>query len=163
MTLQQSPHPPVLHITTFGHKNGPLDPAPDLYFDLRGLPNPPKALRIEARRTGLLGPLQEWLFSIVPVRQKFQEVRQCILQYLHEAEAKGVRCVSVGAGCNLGRNRSVTVAEALAALNWDRWQVVVHHRDRYLPHAGKDLPLNLSSRLYESPITSESSGLNTPV
>ncbi|KIL63552.1 hypothetical protein M378DRAFT_164452 [Amanita muscaria Koide BX008] len=138
MTVQDLQRP-VLQITTFGHKNGLLTPPPDLLFDLRGVPNPPKELRTAARQTGHVGPMQEWLFSLGPVRQLFHDIRKQILQRLRDAELNGVKCVDMGLGCNLGRNRSVTIAEALASLDWNGWQVVVRHRDLGLQHAGKDL------------------------
>ena len=133
--------PPVLRLTTFGHRNGALAPQPDLLFDIRALPNPPKALRSEARRTGELQYMQDWLFALPPVRLLFQDMRSQIYHRLKQAEDAGLEVVHVGLGCNLGRNRSVTIAEALAPLDWNGWRVEVQHRDRCLPHAGKESPL----------------------
>ncbi len=135
----------LLRITTFGHRNGPLAPAPDLLFDIRPLPNPPKDLRAEARRTGQLIHMQDWLFTLPSVRQLFNDIRIQIYQRLRQAEDDGLNFVQVGLGCNLGRNRSVTIAEALATLDWNHWRVEVQHRDRCLPHAGKDSPLTAIS------------------
>jgi RNase adaptor protein for sRNA GlmZ degradation len=136
----------LLRITTFGHRNGPLvAPEPDLLFDIRPLPNPPKDLRTEARRTGQLIHMQEWLFALPSVKQLFNDIRIQIYQRLRKAEDDGLNFVHVGLGCNLGRNRSVTIAEALATLDWNGWQVEVQHRDRCLPHVGKDSPLTAIS------------------
>ena len=135
----------LLRITTFGHRNGPLAPAPDLLFDIRPLPNPPKDLRTEARRTGQLIHMQDWLFALPSVRQLFTDITSQIYCRLRQAEDNGLNIVHVGLGCNLGRNRSVTIAEALATLDWNEWQVEVLHRDRCLPHAGKESPLTAIS------------------
>ncbi|KAF8625718.1 hypothetical protein AX15_005230 [Amanita polypyramis BW_CC] len=139
MTVEEAARP-LLRFTTFGHRNGLLNPAPDLLFDLRSLPNPPKALRSESHRTGLLEHMQEWLFSLPLVRQQFQDIRNQILHSLCQAERDSVAAMYVGLGCNLGRNRSVTIAEALAVLDWGEWRVEVDHRDRCLHHVGKDRP-----------------------
>lgn len=135
----------LLRITTFGHRNGPLAPAPDLLFDIRPLPNPPKDLRTEARRTGQLIHMQDWLFALPSVRQLFTDITSQIYCRLRQAEDNGLNIVHVGLGCNLGRNRSVTIAEALATLDWNEWRVEVLHRDRCLPHAGKESPLTAIS------------------
>ncbi|KAF8177039.1 hypothetical protein BJ912DRAFT_986370 [Pholiota molesta] len=98
---------PTIHITSYGHRLGPLLPAPDLAFDLRALPNPPKNR----------------------VQRRFQETCAAIRSRAEEAAASGVGALSVGVCCELGKHRSVAFVEELGRVRFEGWNVVVRHRD----------------------------------
>lgn len=118
---------PTVSIISFGIRNGPLNPPPDLSIDLRSLPNPPKNTR--TGHTGLSSSLREWLFSDAVIRQRFQHVCRQIQECLDDAKAYGKTQVVVGVNCQIGRHRSVAVVEELGRLRFDGWNVIIGHRD----------------------------------
>ena len=121
---------PVLHIISYGHKRGPLVPPPDLLFDMRRLPNPPKHVR--SKQTGVFKPLRDWLFADASVQARFAEVSNLIQDRVSEADSKGERVLRVGVCCQLGHHRSVAVVEELGQRRFNEWETVIHHRDLHL-------------------------------
>ncbi|KAF8170951.1 hypothetical protein BJ912DRAFT_131789 [Pholiota molesta] len=112
---------PTIHITSYGHRLGPLLPAPDLAFDLRALPNPPKSVR--TGHTGLSKALRDAFFADERVQQRFQETCAAIRSPAEEAGASGVGALSVGCAAswaNTGVWRSLRswAAFALRAGMW---------------------------------------------
>lgn len=121
---------PTIYISSFGHRRGPLIPNPDLSFDLRSLPCPPKDLR--AAQTGLHKPLRNWFFSNPQVQSRFNDICEAIKLGVQDAEANGVRELHVGVFCELGKHRSVSIVEELKRQRFNDWTVVVRHRDVHL-------------------------------
>ncbi|KAF9485822.1 hypothetical protein BDN70DRAFT_870713 [Pholiota conissans] len=118
---------PTLHLTSFGYRIGPLFPTPDITFDIRALPNPPKSVR--TGRTGLSQTLREGFFADERVQRRFREICARIKAHVEEADARGRRMVRVGVCCEIGRHRSVAVVEELGHVRFEGWNVVVGHRD----------------------------------
>jgi RNase adaptor protein for sRNA GlmZ degradation len=118
---------PTIYISSFGHRRGPLVPSPDLSFDLRSLPCPPKKLR-----TSQTGHLRDWLFSNPQVQNRFNDICEAIKLGVQNAEANGVPELYVGVFCELGKHRSVSIAEELKRQRFNDWNVVVRHRDAHL-------------------------------
>jgi len=118
---------PTVFIFSYGHRLGPLLPTPQISFDLRNLPNPPKNVRIG--QTGLSKPLRDGLFSINEVQQRFKEITTHISSRLREAGDSGEGEVRVGVCCEIGKHRSVAVVEELGRTRFPGWNVVVAHRD----------------------------------
>jgi RNase adaptor protein for sRNA GlmZ degradation len=117
---------PTIYISSFGHRRGPLVPSPDLSFDLRSLPCPPKNLR-----TAQTGPLKDWLFSNPQVQNQFNDIFEAIKLGVQNAEANGVPELHVGVFCELGKHRSVSIVEELKRQRFNDWNVVVRHRDAH--------------------------------
>jgi len=126
---------PIVHITSYGYRRGPLQPAPDVIFDMRALPNPPKNVR--TGQTGLSKQLREWLFSDDMVQKRFGEVRTTIQTRLDEAKADGEHEITIGVHCELGKHRSVSIVEELAKTRFEGWNVVVDHRDVHLKRSSQ--------------------------
>ena len=120
----------TIYISSFGHRQGPLVPTPDLSFDLRSLPNPPKNVR--TAQTGLHKPLRNWLFSNPQVQSRFNDICEAIKLGVQNAEANGVPELHVGVFCELGKHRSVSIVEELKRQRFNDWNVVVQHRDVHL-------------------------------
>lgn len=118
---------PTLYVNSYGHRFGPLLPTPHITFDLRSLPNPPRAVR--TGNTGLSKTLCESFFANVAVQERFDEICQRICSSMSEGEAVGQQELSVGVFCELGKHRSVSVVEELARTKFEGWNVVVDHRD----------------------------------
>ncbi|KAF9000825.1 hypothetical protein BDQ17DRAFT_1426860 [Cyathus striatus] len=118
-----------LHITSFGHDRGPLIPTPSLSFDIRSLPNPPRDLRILARKDPTA--MMQWLVSNSQFQERLHDAHRTISRRLKDSETAGVDKVDVGVCCQLGRNRSYTFVEELGKLEWGSWTPVVHHREHY--------------------------------
>lgn len=128
---------PTLSITSFGHRRGPLLPAPDLSFDLRDLPNPPKNVR--TGHTGLSKALRDSFLSIEVVKTRFETVCDLISARLQEAQANGEDQVTVGVFCELGKHRSVSMVEQLGQTRFRGWNVIIQHRDVHIKRSG---PMN---------------------
>jgi RNase adaptor protein for sRNA GlmZ degradation len=124
--LNLSP-PPTLRIVSWGHRRGPLLPAPLISIDLRRLPNPPKQAR--DKHNGTSKVLREWLFSNDVVRRRFEDACLEIRQKLSEAIEVGNRTATVGVNCELGKHRSVAFVEEMGRMEWDGWEVTIEHRD----------------------------------
>lgn len=121
---------PTIKITSFGHRRGPLLPTPDLSFDCRALPNPPKNVR--TGHTGLSKALRDALFSKEEVQRRFQDICTFINAHIRQAQANGEQSISVGVFCELGKHRSVSMVEQLGQTRFNGWNVVVEHRDVHL-------------------------------
>lgn len=128
-------HLPTLSITSFGHRRGPLLPAPDLSFDLRDLPNPPKNVR--TGHTGLSKTLRDAFLSIEAVKSRFDSVCDLINVRLQEAQRTGEDHIAVGVFCELGKHRSVSMVEQLGRTRFSGWNVVVQHRDVHIKRTGQ--------------------------
>ena len=126
---------PTIYISSFGHRRGPLVPTPDLSFDLRSLPNPPKNVRTS--QAGLHKPLRNWLFSNPQVQNRFNDVCEAIRRGVQNAEANGIPELRVGVFCELGKHRSVSIVEELGRQRFDGWNVVVEHRDVHLKSSNR--------------------------
>ncbi|KAF9564783.1 hypothetical protein CPC08DRAFT_705082 [Agrocybe pediades] len=122
---------PILYITSFGHRRGPLHPTPDILVDIRKLPNPPKSMRT-ASQTGLHKPLREAFLSNDEVRKRFEAICEQIRSRLKLADSNGETQVHVAVCCELGKHRSVSMVEQLGSTRFDGWNVVVQHRDVHL-------------------------------
>jgi RNase adaptor protein for sRNA GlmZ degradation len=130
---QNSAPLPILRITSWGHRRGPLLPAPHISIDLRKLANPPRQVR--GKHNGTSKMLKEWLFSNEEVRQRFDDVCSDIRMKLSEAAAVGCSVVTVGVNCELGRHRSVAFVEEMGRIKWDGWDVAIEHRDVNASHS----------------------------
>lgn len=126
---------PTIYISSFGHRQGPLVPTPDLSFDLRSLPNPPKNVRTS--QAGLHKPLRNWLFSNPQVQNRFNGICEAIKLGVQNAETNGVSELHVGVFCELGKHRSVSIVEELSRQRFDCWNVIVHHRDVHLKSSNR--------------------------
>ena len=126
---------PTIYISSFGHRRGPLVPTPDLSFDLRSLPNPPKNVRTS--QAGLHKPLRNWLFSNPQVQNRFNDVCEAIRRGVQNAEANGIPELRVGVFCELGKHRSVSIVEELGRQRFDGWNIVVEHRDVHLKSSNR--------------------------
>ncbi|KAH8816211.1 hypothetical protein F5884DRAFT_775390 [Xylogone sp. PMI_703] len=137
----------------------PLLPSPQLKFDLRSQPNPPKYIR--DAHTGLSSRLQEWLKNDPQFISKRDEIRHEIELAMSQAMDKHEQPrsenndpidkdstasttshtqalelgqyadyeIRVGIFCAMGKHRSVAMAEELASMSWPGWQVKIEHRD----------------------------------
>ncbi|PPQ98384.1 hypothetical protein CVT24_004064 [Panaeolus cyanescens] len=117
----------VIFLTSYSHRRGPLVPTPDLSFDLRTLPNPPKNVR--ASQTGVHTQLREWLFANPDVRTRFDSIYRQISERVQEATTAGAKELHVGVFCQMGKHRSVTFVEELGRQRFDNWCTVINHRD----------------------------------
>jgi len=119
---------------SFGYSNGqPHDTMHN--FNLRNLPNPKK--EIKSKHTGTHKSLQEDLFAMPTVQQKFQQLCEESTQYLTdlEAEPNAAEPVKIGFGCFSGKHRSVAIVERLT--QWaneqevfrNKYTFVAEHRD----------------------------------
>ncbi|GLB44948.1 putative P-loop ATPase protein family protein [Lyophyllum shimeji] len=121
-----------LILNSYSHRRGPLRPAPTegLLFDVRGVPNPPRELRAEYNGTS--PELREYLMQDEAARKRVGDIAAAINSHLEGIRQRGdhVDQVTVGLGCELGKNRSVACAEELARLRWpEGWTVEVRHRE----------------------------------
>ncbi|RFU35112.1 hypothetical protein B7463_g1246, partial [Scytalidium lignicola] len=154
----QSTDIPTLVLISHSH-SPPLLPPPQLKFDLRSLPNPPKHIR--DAYTGVSSRLQEWLKNDPRFISKRDSIRHEIegimardmdmhtqlksgdddLTDKNNATSKTPNTkpselspptepeVRVGIFCAMGKHRSVAMVEELAAMTWPGWQLKVIHRD----------------------------------
>ncbi|KAJ7586914.1 hypothetical protein C8J56DRAFT_743953, partial [Mycena floridula] len=120
----------ILRIISYSHRRGPLQPEPDLQFDVRALRNPPKNVR--DKYNGNAKALREWFFSDETVKRQFEEVCEAIGKALEAetAEKPSELNFVVGICCEMGRHRSVAFIEELGCRKWPvDWDVDIHHRD----------------------------------
>lgn len=115
--------PCILHLTSHGHRFGPLRSPPSpprgsvprvLQYDIHSLPNPPKNIRTQ--KTGLDKSLREWFFSRLESVAKLDEVCATIDAALDEVANSGVGCseIHVVVFCEMGKHRSVALVEELS-------------------------------------------------
>lgn len=121
---------PIIYISSFGHRRGPLIPSPDLSFDVQRLPCPRGNLI--TTQAGFYKPLRDWLFSNPQVQSRFNDICEAIKRSVQNAEANGVRELNVGVCCELGKHRSVSIVEELKTQRFNDWNVIVRHRDVHL-------------------------------
>ncbi|KAJ7586936.1 hypothetical protein C8J56DRAFT_89661 [Mycena floridula] len=136
----------ILRIISYSHRRGPLQPAPDLQFDVRALRNPPKNVR--DKYNGNAKALREWFLSDETVKRRFEEVCEAIGKALEaetaekpseqpvsdsvseDLEKREAKNFVVGICCEMGRHRSVAFVEELGCRKWPvDWDVNIHHRD----------------------------------
>lgn len=127
-----SPHKhPVLRITSH-NRYVPDSPPPDLKYDVRQVPNPPREMR--TARTGLDQPVQEVLRNNDVyqgiVSKAESDIREKMGKRLEAAEGDSEVGLCVGCMCGSGHHRSVALAEELGRMEWPgEWKVEVNHRD----------------------------------
>lgn len=147
----EAPLDPILILISHA-SSPPLNPPPDLKYDLRSAPNPPKAIRDKC--TGLDKRLREHLLA----EEKFLEmldraerdIREAMEGVVERWKERGESAevekdeddeeyedsegdgpvLRVGAFCAMGKHRSVAFVEELARKKWP-WDVTVEHRDLY--------------------------------
>ncbi|KAF2810223.1 uncharacterized protein BDZ99DRAFT_416440 [Mytilinidion resinicola] len=153
--IKRTAGPPLLIIYSHG-RTPPLNPPPDLKFDLRTIPNPPKSAR--DTHDGRSKRMRAHLLADARFTRKLEEVKgeiEVAMQGKSEAisgepraghEANGhdgdltiagssdeeleSPVLRVGCNCALGHHRSVAFVEELARLEWPGdWRVQIVHRD----------------------------------
>jgi hypothetical protein len=138
---------PILLLTSHAH-SPPLTPPPKLKYDLRGVENPPKAIR--DAYTGVSKRLRDHMLShdafIALLDQAEADIRSAMDTLLRksggaETEVNGPEAsvsgsdgeevvLSVGAFCARGHHRSVAFVEELARRKCpSKWEVQIVHRD----------------------------------
>lgn len=149
---------PIIILISHAH-SPPLNPSPNLSFDVRHLGNPPKNIR--DRYDGTSKRLQDWLDSSPEFRERREVIKQEIvkgmLQRLEEVSSTEDNGPSkdvadkaltesdhneerdegeqdnvqfrIGVFCEKGKHRSVAMVEQLRKLDWPGWNVEVEHRD----------------------------------
>jgi hypothetical protein len=71
------------------------------------------------------------------VQSRFDDILKAIKLGVQDAEANGIREFNVGAFCEIGKHRSVSIVEELKIQRFDHWNVVVRHRDVHLKSSKK--------------------------
>ncbi|KAI8959041.1 hypothetical protein F5Y11DRAFT_350890 [Daldinia sp. FL1419] len=107
-----------------------LSPPPDLLFDLRSVPNPPKAMR--ETHTGQSHQVHDSLMQEPTFRELLERAKTEIHGAMQAAEEmqEDETAVRVGCLCGSGHHRSVAFSEQLAQMEWpDGWAVALTHRD----------------------------------
>ncbi|KAL2022629.1 hypothetical protein VTK56DRAFT_4973 [Thermocarpiscus australiensis] len=132
--------PKILHIVSHD-RHTEMSPAMDLDYDLREVPNPPKALR--RVHTGLSSGLREHLLDNPRFRALLDRAESEIRAAMGRAASAREELDSdqreqqqepivlrVGCMCGSGHHRSVAFAELLAEAEWpEDWTVELMHRD----------------------------------
>ncbi|KAF8862241.1 hypothetical protein BDZ45DRAFT_553917, partial [Acephala macrosclerotiorum] len=120
---------PKLYLISHAHSHH-LNPPPQLRFDLRNLPNPPK--RIRDHNTGTSKRLQEWMEADPAFLARRDEIREEIKsgyrRVYTEQDFSGLE-LRVGIVCAMGRHRSVAMVEELSRMTWTGWDIEVQHQD----------------------------------
>lgn len=124
---------PLVRLRIISHNHHvPDNPTPDLEYDVRQVPNPPREIR--AVSTGLDWHVQESLLE----NDRYQDIiskaesdiRENMGRKLEAAEGDGEVCLCVGCMCGSGHHRSVAPAEELGRREWpEAWNVEVDNRD----------------------------------
>lgn len=127
-----SPHKdPVLRIISH-NRYMPDNPVPDLEYDVRMVPNPPRKMRAEG--SGLDTDVQTHLRQddgyLGIVSKAESDIREKMGEKLEAAGGDGEVELCVGTMCGSGHHRSVALAEELGRRKWpEEWKVEVDHRD----------------------------------
>ncbi|KAI1799499.1 hypothetical protein F4811DRAFT_568187 [Daldinia bambusicola] len=122
----------TLYITSHD-RHRELSPSPDLLYDLRCVPNPPKDRR--EMHTGQSYQVRDGLMQEPKFRELLQQAGEEIRGAMQAAEEmeegeNGERTVRVGCLCGSGHHRSVAFSEHLAEMEWpEGWAVELQHRD----------------------------------
>jgi RNase adapter protein RapZ len=115
-------------VMSFGYKHGlPLDV--DLVIDCRFLPNPHWVEELRPQ-TGLHDDVKRYVLGQEAAREFLDRIDGLLELLLPAYVAEGKSYLSLAFGCTGGRHRSVTIAEAVAALLRERgFNPTVVHRD----------------------------------
>ncbi|KAK6954631.1 hypothetical protein Daesc_004598 [Daldinia eschscholtzii] len=128
-SLRMSSHKKLYIISHDRHTE--LSPPPDLLYDLRCVPNPPKATR--ETHTGQSPQIRDGLMHDPKFRELLEEAKAEIhgaMQAAEEMEEEDETAVRVGCLCGSGHHRSVAFSEHLAQMEWpEDWEVELQHRD----------------------------------
>jgi UPF0042 nucleotide-binding protein len=118
----------VVFVTSFAYKAGVPREA-DLVFDARFLRNPHYVPELRAR-TGQDADVAAYVEAdpdYAPIRDS---VTDMLARLMPRYAEEGKSYLTVAIGCTGGRHRSVTLAEAIAAVLRARdWRVIVNHRE----------------------------------
>jgi RNase adaptor protein for sRNA GlmZ degradation len=106
--------PPVLYVTSFGYHHR-TPPAANAVIDLRWMPNPFATAELHDL-SGLDHTVQEWLIAQPCMEDWLDGLMTTLDPQLTAAEQKDSRAVTWAFGCTGGHDRSVAVAEHVAAL-----------------------------------------------
>lgn len=133
--LSGKSQPLLIHLQSFGFKNGPPADA-EWLWDVRFLPNPYYDLALRDR-SGLEAEVSGVVFSDPELAQWIDGWIEQFLRLLPVYSTQGRRQVNLAVGCTGGQHRSVATVEKLAELcRREGYLVSVHHRDT---HLGSDL------------------------
>ena len=116
----------LLIIQSFGFKNRHPEDA-DYIFDVRFLPNP----HWEANLRPYCGkdqPIIDYLQKFDVVEQTINQINNLFQSWLPMLEANNRNYVTIAIGCTGGKHRSVYVAETLAAMLGNTYQVELDHK-----------------------------------
>lgn len=154
-TPDQISEPVAILLLTSHAYSTPLQPLPQLKYDLRAIDNPPKALRDS--HTGVSKRLREHMRSHQDFNDLLDRAEADILAPMTEAlgesddetdeghsedddndhDSNVKPTLSVAVFCARGHHRSVAFVEELAGRRWPaEWEVQVIHRDLHRERSG---------------------------
>ncbi len=114
-------------IISFGFKYGlPLDA--DLVFDVRFLPNPHYVQHLRPL-TGEDPRVRDYLWRWMVTHKYFQKIQDLLEFSIPYYTREGKSNLVVALGCTGGKHRSVALADELARVLGDRFNLNVEHRD----------------------------------
>ena len=115
-----------IKIQSFGRKYGPVEA--DIILDARCMENP---FWVESLRhlSGRDEPVQKFILSNEESRNYLQKLGELMKLHAAMAEKRGKTQLTIAAGCTGGRHRSVLMAEYLAKVLRETYEVELFHRD----------------------------------
>lgn len=115
-----------IKIESFGRKYGPIEA--DIILDARCMENP---FWVESLRplSGRDEPVQKFILSNEKSRIYLEKLGELMLLHAQMAEKRGRPQLTIAAGCTGGRHRSVMMAEYLAKILSETYEVELIHRD----------------------------------
>ena len=115
-----------IKIQSFGRKYGPIEA--DIILDARCMENP---FWVESLRplSGRDEPVQKFILSNEKSRIYLEKLGELLLLHAEMAEKRGRHQLTIAAGCTGGRHRSVMMAEYLAKILSETYEVELIHRD----------------------------------
>jgi UPF0042 nucleotide-binding protein len=116
----------LLIIQSFGFKHGHPEDA-DYIFDVRFLPNPYWEENLR-QFGGKDQPIIDYFNSFKLVQQTINQIENLFQIWLPMLEQNNRSYVTIAIGCTGGKHRSVYVAEKLAALFTNQYQVELDHK-----------------------------------